>query len=145
MYGLVQDLVDRIGQEVLEDLAEGAVVAAPESEGYRRVVRALESATNLIDSYVQTRYPVPLTPVPPVVRDKATDIALYQLGSWRGIDPEDASGKVLIANYRSAERWLQDVAKGTVTLGPAPAAPPPGGVEISSRPRVFSRDRLKEW
>jgi phage gp36-like protein len=144
MYATVDDLIGRIGSDVLADLAQGEIDQVAQNEPTVRVQQAIESATNLINSYLQSRYPTPLDPVPPVVRDKAIDIALHQLASWRGWDPEE-QGKTLVAAYRSAERWLQDVAKGIVSLGQAPAPPPPGGALINSKPRVFSRDKLSGW
>lgn len=144
MYAILQDLIDRVGLDTLSMLARGEIDLVEDSEAKERVYTAIQTATDLVDSYVQGRYPVPLNPVPNVVRDKVVDIALYQLASWRGLDPE-GEGAQLITNYKAAERWLQDVAKGVVSFGAAPAAPPPGGVTISSNERIFSRDRLKGW
>lgn len=144
MYATVEALANRVGWDVLSDLARGEIDPEGQNEPYTRCVAAITTAGNLIDSYIQARYPVPLNPVPAVVTDKAIDIALYQLASGRGLNTEE-SGELLVANYRAAERWLQDVAKGTVLLGPTPAPTPPGGVEISSNERIFSRDRLRGW
>ncbi|MFZ5826507.1 MAG: gp436 family protein [Bacillota bacterium] len=144
MYATLQDLIDRVGLDVLSDLARGEIDSQAQNEPYTRVVDAIRSATNLVDSYVQSRYPVPLNPVPEVIRDKAIDIALYYLASWRGLNPEE-QGQLLVTNYKAAERWLGDVATGKVSLGPAPAPPQPSGMQISASPRIFSRDKLRGW
>jgi len=145
MYATVQDLADRVGWDVLSELARGEIGPDDhESPAYSRVVSAIETATNLVDSYLQSRYPVPLNPVPQVVCDKTVDIALYQLASWRGLNTEE-QGELLVANYKAAEAWLRDVAKGLVSLGGAPAPQLPGTVEFHHGRRVFSRDKLRGW
>ena len=69
------------------------------------------SATQ-VDSYLASRYAVPLAdPVPPVVMMVTADIVRYRLTSG------DVSEKdPIITRYKSTVAWLKDVASGIVSL-----------------------------
>jgi phage gp36-like protein len=75
-----------------------------------RVDTAIAYADNEINSYLAGRYTLPLASVPPVLADKAADIARYQLDS---INPRDD----VIERNAAAIRWLKLVADGKVELG----------------------------
>ena len=91
---------------------------------------ALERASSEVDSYLASRYAVPLAdPVPPVVMMVTADIVRYRLTSG------DVSEKdPIITRYKSTVAWLKDVASGVVSLPCAGSAPgeTADGVEINN-------------
>ncbi|MBI4651291.1 DUF1320 domain-containing protein [Candidatus Desantisbacteria bacterium] len=96
---------------------------------------------SLIDSYLKTKYTVPLSPVPAILKKIAKDISehfLYQrrLGSTESI----------MASYNNAIKFLEKVAAGTISLGVDTPAPDSGvGINYSSSDRTFTRDTLKNF
>lgn len=102
------------------------------------VARALADAAADIDAYLAGRYALPLASVPPVLERIACDLARYRLY-------DRAPTEAVRQRYEDAVRVLEQIARGTVTLGlPAADAPAPvsGRVEFSAPPRRFSRDSL---
>lgn len=92
------------------------------------VAEAIAKADGEIESYLASRYTVPLSPVPVVIRAASEDIALWNLFSRRSIGNETREKR-----YKSAVSFLKDLAEGKATLGvtPAPAAAQEGGVETA--------------
>src|SRR5215472_15418805 len=77
-----------------------------------KLERALEDAAAEIDSYVSTRYPVPVNPVPLILRNMNVDLALYSAAL--------TADKLFDELSRRAENWrkhLVMIAKGTAGLG----------------------------
>lgn len=98
-----------------------------------------------IDSYCRTQYPVPFQTVPGLIRKLTVDIALYNLVSRRGLD-EDSPDVILVKRYRDAVKFLENLAKGIVTIGPTVAGDPkpqPQQAAIASSPRRFSRGSME--
>lgn len=79
--------------------------------------QALESASRLADSYLRTRYSVPLAQA-----DGALKLAVCQLGAYtalcaRGFNPSNEDGDSIIRQmYRDAIAWLKDVSAGKAVL-----------------------------
>jgi phage gp36-like protein len=101
---------------------------------------AIADATAEIDAYLAGRYALPLTSVPVVLTRLCGDIARYRL--W-----ENGATDEVRDRYRDAVRLLEQIAKGTVTLGiaPAPEAPAGGGVSHFSPDRLMTRDTLENF
>ncbi|MGE0256933.1 MAG: gp436 family protein [Alphaproteobacteria bacterium] len=133
-YAAQSDLVTRFGQAELLQLAddgEGAIDAT-------RVAAALTAADNLIDAYIGGRYDLPLATVPPVLVDKACDIARYELMGQGATEAAQI-------RYDAAIALLRDIAAGRAALplddgDDAPALD--GQVETVGPARVFGRDRM---
>jgi phage gp36-like protein len=124
-YSTIDDLVGLIPEEMLIQLTDdentGALVAA-------RVEEAIEQADSEIDSYCAVKYTVPFDPVPEIVKKCSVDIAIYNLYSRRVEDlPATRSER-----YRNAVRCLEGIAKGTISIGAAPALEPPGNRDESA-------------
>lgn len=144
-YATPAALLDRLGAPALlallgnrttdpaDPAAVLAVLAAAPS-----VQRALGDAQAEVDGYIAGRYALPLATVPPVLERLACDVARYRLYESKPT-PE------IRQRYEDAVRVLEQIARGTVTLGLPAAdapAPVPGRVEFSAPPRRFSRDSL---
>lgn len=79
--------------------------------------RALADASALIDSYIQRRYALPLASVPEALVPRCLDISRFRLDVF---NPREAVQK----RHDDAVRWLEQVAKGLVSLGLAEDAAP---------------------
>lgn len=115
-YASEAELRTRFGSQELDLVSGrdpgGAAVA---------IARALADADAEIDAYLEARYALPLTSVPPVLARIACDIARYRL--WAERAPDEVRQR-----YEDARRFLEALARGDVRLGlpeaqqPAPPA-----------------------
>jgi phage gp36-like protein len=140
MYCTLDDLKKQVAEPVLVELTDDEGLGTINTE---RVGRAIEDATDLINSYAAARYQTPLNPVPGVIRKIAVDIALYNLFSRRGYDEESAD-KSVVDRYKAALTFLEQLAKGLVSIGVS-QPPTEGGATIQSGGRIFSRDTMRGW
>ena len=136
-YSEKADILEQITDEELIQLTDDSGIGSVD-DGV--VSRAIADADAEIDSYCATRYSVPFSGVPVMIRKLSVDIALYHLYSRRQlVVPEERKDR-----YNAAIRYLRDVAKGIVSLGgDAPAQDTDGGpgATTSKSDRVFSRGR----
>jgi len=105
--------------------------------------RAIADADAEIDAYCGSRYSVPFTTVPDVIRKRSVDITIYNLYARRRGAPDDRKER-----YTNAMQFLKDVARNIVSLGEDDPDGVPSGAnapEISSSDRIFSREKLKGW
>src|SRR3972149_3555640 len=132
-YSTQADLEKLISPSTLMQLADdnkdGVADAAVISE-------AIEAADDQIDAYCGARYQVPFATVPGVVNKMSVDLALYHLYTRRA---SDTVPEVRQTRYDAAVKFLEQVAKGAVSLGvqPAPAGDAAGRGEkpTSAEPR----------
>lgn len=135
-YVTQQELADRYGSDELIAIADrdrdGTADAAV-------IDRAITDASAEIDSYLGTRYSVPLNPAPAAVKSACADIARYRLMDDRPLDEA-------VKRYDSAIRFLRDVATGRASLGitepAAQAAPFHYAATRTEADRTHSRDTL---
>lgn len=131
--------------DVLEQLPEETLVQLTDDEGIgavndTRVNAAIDDAEGEADGYLSTRYSVPLSPVPGVVKKFCADIAIYNLFSRRDTMPPEREKR-----YENAVKFLSNAAKGLVSLGanaPEPSSSA-NGADIESSARTFSRDKME--
>lgn len=105
-----------------------------------KVAAAIAGADTLIDSYCGTRYVVPFTTVPGLIRDLSVDMAIYNLCTRRRGASEDRK-----ARYNSAIARLKDIQAGKSSLGendPAGTPAASGSPKVSAGSRVFSSETL---
>mgnify|MGYP003455363176 FL=1 len=98
------------------------------------VERALADADAEIDSYVASRYTVPLSPVPQVIPRLACAIARYHLLG-------DSATETARKDYEDARAWLRDLHSGRALLEgatPLSGTSPARTVEIATREKLFS-------
>jgi phage gp36-like protein len=76
---------------------------------------ALEAASDLADSYLKTRFKIPLITWQDDLRRAVTHIAGYDLMVRRGYNPEAGADPNIRLRYEDAIRWLKYVALGTVS------------------------------
>ena len=80
--------------DILEQLDEGVLIQLTDDDDLGGVdddvvARAIADADALIDSYCGTRYSVPFSTVPDIVRKLSVEIAIFHLYGRRRGAPED--------------------------------------------------------
>lgn len=135
-YATVADLVARYGEDEMiqrTDRVNAGVIAQDIAQ------KALDDAAAEIDGYLASRYKLPLPTVPPHLARIACAIARYRL--W-----EDLASERVRQDYEDSRRFLEALAKGTVSLGLPDTLPPearPGlslAAAQSGPAPVFGRD-----
>ena len=139
MYATKQNLIDRFGESELAQLTDRDAGTTIDDTV---VNRALADADSLINGYLQTRYTLPLSSVPPVLEGVASDIARYYLF-------EDRATEIVEARYKDRVGWLKDVSTGKASLGLDAAgdetATETGTVDYNANDRVFDKDTLSDF
>jgi phage gp36-like protein len=139
MYATSADLESRFGGDELAQLTDRESGATIDDA---IVTRALADADAEIDSYLATRYEVPLAPVPDVIVRLACDLARYHL---HGIVAPD----LVQRRYDAAVRLLRAIGSGEagLSLGGSGGEPTAsvGGVEMFGPDRVFSSTTLQDY
>lgn len=80
-----------------------------------RIDAGVTSQEELIDGYLRGHYPLPISPVPSILRDIATQMVRYWLYSRR---PEGNELPDVVKDaYRMAIRQLESIRAGRVILG----------------------------
>lgn len=138
MYATQQDLIDRFGETEVAQLSDRTTNGAAIDPVV--VASKLADADAEIDAYLQAKYTLPLAVVPPVLARIACDIARYHLYDDRATDQ-------VTARYKDAIRFLENLAKGAVSLGTDPSTTPAssGAPEHFTGTPVFNRDTLKDF
>lgn len=115
----VIDLADRAG----DGFADTAVITA-----------AIDRAGGLVDSYLQSRFAVPLPETPQLVGEIMLALVRYQLS-------EDHATDRVKEDYERALRWLGEARDGKMDIGVAPIGGPAqsttGGAQISEGRSAF--------
>lgn len=139
-YATRQSMIDQYGEDELIGLTDrtGADVIDE-----TRLQGAIDDAAATINGYIRKRVALPLDPVPRILERHARAIAYYLLFDQRGTDdvPEPRN------RYKDAIRFLEQVAKGEVSLGDEIAGDgvdaSPGAVSTEAPPRDFTRASLR--
>lgn len=132
-----------LGDEYIEDLEERKRRLQPFVE------EAMEDADAEIDGYLAKRYDVPMSPAPRVLNKFSKDIAAYNLMSRIGINEQDRD-KTFLNRYNAAIKFLEGVAKGTISIGTGDSGDTQTqaaqkGFRIENSERLFSRETMKGW
>jgi len=129
------DIEMRLGGDDLRTLADHDGDGIPDAGV---LSQAVASAGALIDSYLGTRFSVPISPVPDVLLTRAVSLAIYFLKLGRDSVTDDARRQ-----YEDDVAWLREVVAGSVTLGTEPAPAESSGASAArydARPRMFGRN-----
>lgn len=138
-YATQTDLTDRFGAvelAQLTDRASGQVIDTAVLD------RALADADAEIDSYLATRYALPLASTPVVLVRLAADMARYRLF-------DDRVTESVRVRYQDAVSLLKRLASGEVRLDGAAtqpaAASDSSGIAVRSPDQVFGADALSGY
>jgi phage gp36-like protein len=105
------------------------------------VARAIQNASTEIDGFlISGGYVVPLSGPPENLRKYCIDIAAANLVISAGVLENDPGGKAVIDEAKNARQFLTKVAEGKFKIpgyaNSKEVSEPPGGVKISSMPRM---------
>lgn len=109
-YATVAQVIEQLGSHEVLALTDRSNVGEIDQDVLRQ---ALARASSEIDSYIATRYPVPVAaPLPLVLVTRCIDVAHYYL----------CRGSVVLSEpvrdaYDDAVKWLTHVAAGKASLG----------------------------
>ncbi len=134
-YTTSAELRARFGDVEIDELADRLHVGAPDEAV---IDRAIADAGALIDSYLSSRYTLPLATTPAIVQAWACDIARFKL--WDERAPEEVRNR-----YDDALAALKLLAQGVINLPPdAEGVAPAAGITFSSysAERIFTADKL---
>ena len=125
-----------IGTEYIEGEFEREIKFKP------IVQDAISDADGEIDGYLAKKHSVPLNPVPKIINKLSKDIAVYNLFSRIGID--DERDKNYLERYKAAIKFLENIAKGIVTIGTENIEnAASGSFSVNSNQRLFSRNTMQ--
>ena len=143
-YVTQQELIDRIGEDALYVLTDRV---GEESLDGARIDAAAAEASSEIDTYLSTRYELPLSSTPPVIARLALDITIYRLAADAGNYTEERRKR-----YEDAVALLKRLASGEVGLGVSQADEDAadkqvlivgGQIAVEDNPeRLFGRGRM---
>ena len=142
-YCTQDDILNQISEDDLIQLTDDDDAGEVDTD---KVSRAIDDAEALIDSYCGTKYLVPFSTVPDIIRSQAVEIAIYDLFARRMGAPEERKQR-----YDDAIRFLKDVAGGKASLGVQPPPDPPGddnytgGSQVSVRTKIFDSDTMDKY
>jgi len=137
-YATLDDLIARAGETEIRQIADRDFDGEIDANV---ITEALAHADNLVNGYVATKYTLPFSVVPDLVRTWAIDIARHRLH-------HEAPPEWVVTDYDNAIAALKDVAKGAITLpiasGDTPATSS-GTTMFSAPEEVFSDHALRGW
>ena len=137
-YAALSDLYSRFGQEEIDQLADRD---DDDVEDANVVDDALSAASSEIDSYLATRYEVPVTSISENLNKVCCDITRYLMH-------DDAATEEVEKRYNRAIAWLRDLSAGKAVLTGSDGkpiingAPSGSGVKFKTNDRVFSDETL---
>jgi phage gp36-like protein len=142
-YCTLHDLEQRLPRDIVATMTDDEGGADLE----RSVVdSAIADADSMIDSYLSSRYAVPLTHVPLIVNRIACDLTLYYLFTRKY---ESEMPEAMRNRYTDAVKLLTQIQQGHVNIGTAaneqPLPPSLSKSNKNSNDRVFSKGLLNRW
>jgi phage gp36-like protein len=137
-YATVDDLQALCGETELIQLTDRSSPPA-DAIDLDVVNAALQTASDVVDSYVAAAYALPLPSTPAMLKDVTVDLARHRL--YAGKASEEVQ-----ARYDEAMKRLRDIAKGVAKIPGVQGQEPPartGMVASSAADRLFTHDRLR--
>ncbi|WP_407540470.1 DUF1320 family protein [Deinococcus radiomollis] len=101
----------------------------------------VDDANALAEGYLGVRYSLPLTNTGADLRRQLVAIAVYDVMSFKGFNPESGRDMNFRVRYEDAIKWLKGVADGNVTpVGIVDSTP-----VVSEAAPVILADSLRGW
>lgn len=139
-YCTLNILKERLPEKVIIQLTDDDRLGVIDQT---KVDGAISRADKEIDAWCGSRYQLPFVVVPAVIVELSADIAVYHLYARKAEKVPETRD----ADRKNAVRLLEQIAKGTVSLGVAeiPPAPESGGPVrpvVRASEKLFSDDKL---
>ena len=106
-YATTEDMIQRFSREELQSVAFSEVPAGIDED---KVSTAIADATSEINSYLVSRYELPLFEVPAIIKSVCCDLARYRMFANQATEE-------INTRYKDRITWLRSVAKGQAGLG----------------------------
>lgn len=106
---------------------------------------AISAASALADSYMRSRYAVPLTAWGDDLRQCVCALAAETLLTSRGLDPGRANGDVILTRADNARAWLKDVSAGRASVSGGVTTPGPGTYARASTAPTTASSSERGW
>jgi phage gp36-like protein len=138
-YIIIDDIYGVISEETLIQLTDDSNLGVPDTG---KISEAIDSADSLVDGYAATRYTVPFSPVPRLIKALALDIAVYNLFSRRENVPENRKER-----HANAVKTCEMLAAGKITIGmdETPAAEGPGMYKARPGSKIFDTETMDKY
>lgn len=134
-YCTITDIEKLLPGSQLVRLTDDEAAGAVDTD---RVQEAIDSATEVIDSYIGARVKLPLSDSVPVLGKLCVDIAIFNLYSRVKENIPETREK----RYNDAIRFLEKIAEGKISLGVQPPPDPPASGNYDQGSRVSVRDKI---
>lgn len=105
---------------------------------------ALEAASDVADSYMRSRYALPLTGYGDDLKRAVCAVAAWDLLTTRGYDPNSGGDEAVKLRHDAAMKWFGDVSAGRAHVSGGNTTPAPTRHARASSPRTAS-DRVRGW
>jgi len=151
-YSTIDDIRKQLPEATIIQLTDdeklNPATIDPEDEDCVKIIsridEAVAAADGTIDAYCQSRYVIPLSPVPPKIRQISVDIAVYNLYSRKTLSMPE----IRTERNKESLRFLEKVADGKIRLGassPLPADSESSGSAASfgANDRIFTTTKMK--
>jgi phage gp36-like protein len=110
MYCTVQDIQNHITESELAQLTDDVNFTTIDQD---KVLESIGWAASVINGYLRSRYSLPLSEVPQLIKDYCVDLALYRLHERRfSLDMPDS----LINKRKFVIGELKEIQKGVISL-----------------------------
>lgn len=139
MYATPDDMLERYSKLTLIKLTNKEDDFSVNDIDLTVLTAALNTASSMIDGYLAVRYTLPLTTESPMLVQCCCVITRYNLESGKATDQA-------VEQYKAAVKWLQDVSKGVVQIGPGTDGETPEGTDtalMESAGSVWARQNAK--
>ena len=131
-YSDKDDIIERLSEIELIDLASEGITL--DSGALAATATAINDADREIDSYVSSRYNVPFSTVPDLIKKISVELAIVNLNKKRNIFTDDT-----VERAKWAKDMLEKLAKGTISLDIDTS-----GEDFPQRIQ-FTSDELRGW
>lgn len=143
-YATTAQVTSRYASEFLKRITNFTVQDDETAIIESRIVQANEDASAAIDGYLQSRYPVPLSPAPDYLMADTVKVAVKLLVERKGFDPEGPDAAHVKAGDEVLKKYMS-VAKGDISItlpGSGGETPGPTRVLSSSSAKMFTETKL---
>lgn len=139
-YAALADVLAQISEDELVQLTDDSHVGAVDEA---IVTSAVADASEEIDGYVGSKYALPLSSMPGILKKLCVDVAIYNLYARR----HDSIPDMRKDRYENAIKFLMAVAAGKISLGVQDpgGSPPASGVGVTGADQVMTSDKLSRF
>jgi len=141
LYATQADLESQFGAQEVAIAADRDRTGSTDADSIAAsVLKSLTDASEEIDSYLATRYELPLATAPGVLTRVCGDIAMYRMSSDRGALTDEKRTR-----YEDAVKWLTALSAGKATLGLQDATDQVADLPQASSDnpaRIFTRSKM---